>query len=132
MAPLPFETTGSSDIVGAMPSDLFFDALAVRLNGPDAEDEEVTLNFVFTDIDETHVVWLENAVLHHRRADAPAEADATLKLTRETWDQIITKQATLRSKLLAGEIDVDGSRLALIGFFSLLDDFDPEFPIVTP
>ncbi|HKJ25134.1 MAG TPA: alkyl sulfatase dimerization domain-containing protein, partial [Myxococcota bacterium] len=64
--PLPFETTGSSDIVAAMPSDLFFDALAVRLNGPKAEGEAMTLNFVFTDVGETHVVWVENAVLHHR------------------------------------------------------------------
>jgi len=132
MGKLPFRTTGSSDIVAAMPTDLFFDALAVRLNGPDAEGEKVTLNFVFTDIGETHVVWLENAVLHHQQRAADPDADATLRLTRETWNQIITQEATLRSKLLGGEIDVDGSRLALIGFFSLLDDFDPEFPIVTP
>jgi alkyl sulfatase BDS1-like metallo-beta-lactamase superfamily hydrolase len=132
MAPLPFETTGSSDIVGAMPTDLFFDALAVRLNGPDAEGEEVTLNFVFGDIGETHVVWLENAVLHHRRGAADPEADATLRLSRETWNRIITKQTTLPKALLAGEVETDGSRLALLGFFSLLDDFDPEFPIVTP
>ena len=90
------------------------------------------LNFVFTDIGETHVVWLENAVLHHRLGAERSDADATLRLTRETWNQIITKETTLRSKLMAGDIDVDGSRLALIGFFSLLDDFDPEFPIVTP
>jgi alkyl sulfatase BDS1-like metallo-beta-lactamase superfamily hydrolase len=132
MLPLPFEATGSSDIVGAMPTDLFFDALAVRLNGPDAEGEAVTLNFVFTDIGETHVVWLENAVLHHRQGEEDPEADATLRLTREVWNRIITRETTLRRELLGGAIDVDGSRLALIGFFSLLDQFDPEFPIVTP
>jgi alkyl sulfatase BDS1-like metallo-beta-lactamase superfamily hydrolase len=129
---LPFETTGSSDIVSAMSSDLFFDALAVRLNGPDAAGEQVVLNFEFSDVGENHVVWLENAVLHHQQRPPRDDADATLRLTRESWNQIITGEANLRSKLLSGEIDVDGSRLALVGFFSLLDDFDPEFPIVTP
>ena len=99
---------------------------------PVAAEEEVVLNFSFTDLDENHVVWLENAVLHHRQAPERSDADATIRLTRKTWDQIITKETTLRSKVLSGEIDVDGSRLALIGFFSLLDDFAPEFPIVTP
>ncbi len=131
MSPLPFETTGSSDIVSAMPSDLFFDALAVRLNGPEAAKEEVVLNFQFTDREENHVLWLENGVLHHQQRPARDDADATLKLSRATWDAIVTRETTLRSRLLAGDIDVDGSRLALIGFFSLLDDFDPEFPIVT-
>jgi len=132
MGKLPFETTGSSDIVSAMPTDLFFDALAVRLNGPKAASEEAVLNFVFTDIGETHVVWLENAVLHHERAPEREDADATLRLTRETWNRIITQQTTVPREVLGGGIDVDGSRLALLGFFALLDDFDPEFPIVTP
>ncbi|NNL67979.1 MAG: MBL fold metallo-hydrolase [Myxococcales bacterium] len=130
--PLPFETTGSAGVIAAMPSSLFFDALAVRLNGPDAAGEEVVLNFEFTDLGENHVLWLENAVLHHQQAPARSDADATIRLTRATWDQIITQEATLRGKVLSGDIDVDGSRLALIGFFSLLDDFDPAFPIVTP
>jgi len=132
MGELPFEVTGSPDIVAAMPTDLFFDALAVRLNGPDAEGEAVTLNFVFTDIDETHVVWLENAVLHHTRRPADPDADATLHLTRALWNRIVTKQTTIQAALLAGDIDVDGSRLALLGFFGLLDDFDPEFEMVRP
>jgi len=71
-------------------------------------------------------------VLHHQLRPARADADASLRLTRETWNRIVTRQASLASELLAGRIDVDGSRLALVGFFSLLDDFDPQFPIVTP
>ena len=35
-------------------------------------------------------------------------------------------------KILSGDVDVDGSRLALLGFFGLLDDFEPGFAIVTP
>jgi len=41
--------------------------MAVRLKGPDADGKRMTFNFIFDDVGETHVVKLENAVLHHRR-----------------------------------------------------------------
>jgi alkyl sulfatase BDS1-like metallo-beta-lactamase superfamily hydrolase len=129
---LPFEATSQSEVVRAMPSGLFFDALAVRMNGPDAADSDAVINFVFTDVGETHVVEIENAVLHHAERPAREDADATLKISRAAWNEIVTKQSTLQAKLLAGEVDIDGSRLALLGFFSLLDDFDPAFAIVEP
>jgi alkyl sulfatase BDS1-like metallo-beta-lactamase superfamily hydrolase len=130
--PLPFRTTGTSDIVSAMPSGLFFDALAVRLNGEKAEGEHIILNFVFTDIGETHVLELENAVLHHEQAPAREDADVTLKLARSTWDSIVIREISLQGALLDGAIDVDGSRLSLLSFFSMLDTFEPTFEIVTP
>ena len=129
---LPFRATGTTDIVGAMPSGLFFDALAVRLNGEKAAGEDVTLNFQFTDLGENHVLWIENAVLHHEEAPARDDADATLKLARTTWDAVVTGETSLQGAILGGDIDIDGSRLALLGFFSLLDTFEPTFEIVRP
>jgi alkyl sulfatase BDS1-like metallo-beta-lactamase superfamily hydrolase len=129
---LPFETTSQPEVVRAMPSGLFFDALAVRLNGPKAAESDVVLNFVFTDIGETHVVEIENGVLHHRQREARTDADATLKISRAAWNEIASGATTLPQQLLAGEVDVDGSRLALIGFFGLLDEFEPAFEIVAP
>jgi len=129
---LPFRTTGSSDIVSAIPSGLFFDALAVRLDGEKADGERMVLNFEFVDVGENHVLELENAVLHHRRAPARADADVTVKLARTTWDGILTRETSIQDAILAGDIDVDGSRLALLRFFSMLDTFEPTFAIVTP
>ena len=126
------QTAATAGVIAAMPTDLFFDALAVRMNGPKAAGDYWLLNFVFTDIGETHVVEVENAVLHHRQAEARDDADATMKLARSTWDQIVTGQASLPELLLSGAIDIDGSRLKLVRFFGLLDEFDPGFDIVTP
>ena len=50
--------------------------------------EDTVLNFVFTDVDETHVVEIENAVLHHRRADPDPDASATIRLTRTAWNDM--------------------------------------------
>ena len=60
------------------------------------------------------------------------KSDATVTLARSAWDQIVTGTASLPGLIAGGEIDVDGSRLKLIGFFSMLDEFEPAFDIVTP
>ena len=129
---LPFRTTGASDIVSAMPSGLFFDALAVRLNGEKAAGKHVLLNFEFTDVGETHVIEVENAVLHHWQAPAREDADVTLRLARSTWDDIVIGKRTMQGAILSGDVDVDGSRLSLLGFFGMLDTFEPTFEIVRP
>ena len=90
------------------------------------------LNFVFTDLGESYVLSLENAVLNHRRAEPDPDADATVELTRELWLRLATQQAGLRDLLFSDEISVEGSRMTLLGFFRLLDRPGGAFPIVTP
>jgi alkyl sulfatase BDS1-like metallo-beta-lactamase superfamily hydrolase len=128
----PLQRGGTVDIIGSVPMELFFDALAVRLNGPEADGKEAVLNFVFTDIGETHVLVLENAVLHHSRSEARTDADTTVKMTREIWNRVVAQETTFQAEILSGNVDVDGSRLKLLSFFSLLDDFAPGFEIVRP
>ncbi len=115
-----------------LPPDLFFASMAARLNGPEADGKRMTLNFVFTDLDESYVLTLENAVLHHRRAEPDPGAAATVKLTRDFLVKLATGQAGLRDMLFASDLDVEGSRIDLFTFFSLLDRPDGRFAIVTP
>lgn len=127
------ETRFAGDILARIPLELFFAAMATRVDGPKAaEQEPVTLNFVFTDVGETHVLNLENAVLHHWKRDADPGAAATVKLTRALFLKLATGQAGLRDFVFSDELDVDGSRTALFSFFGLLDRIDPNFAIVTP
>ncbi len=128
----PVRLATAMDLLRATPIERFFDAMAARLVGPKADGKHVTLNFVFTDLGETHVLELENAVLHHRRRAADPDADATLRLTREFLLRLVTGEAGLREMIFSDELEVDGSRLALLSFFSLLERSDGRFPIVTP
>jgi alkyl sulfatase BDS1-like metallo-beta-lactamase superfamily hydrolase len=129
---------GALDLGAAMgllrqvPMDRFFTSLATRLNGPRAAGKRIRLNFVFTDLGESYVLEVENAVLHHARRDPDPEADVTIRLTRELLLRLATQQAGLRELLFSDELAVEGSRLELLGFFSLLDRPDGTFPIVTP
>jgi alkyl sulfatase BDS1-like metallo-beta-lactamase superfamily hydrolase len=127
------DTRFAGDILARIPLDLFFAAMATRLNGPKAaESDPVTLNFVFTDVGETHVLNLENAVLHHWKREADPGAAATVKLTRPMFLRMGTGEVGLRDFIFSDELDVDGSRMALLSFFQLLDRPDPNFAIVTP
>ncbi len=115
-----------------MPVARFFDSMAARIDGRAAEGEDLVLNFVFTDLDESYVLTLENAVLSHRRGEPVPEADVTLRVTRDLWVELVTGGAGLRELLFSDQLDVEGSRLALLGFFQLLENPDGLFPIVTP
>ena len=127
------DTRFAGDILARIPLDMFFAAMATRVNGPKAaEHDPVTLNFVFTDVGETHVLELENAVLHHWQREADPNAAATVKLTREMFLKMGTGQVGLRDFIFSDQLDVDGSRTALLSFFGVLDKVDPNFAIVTP
>jgi alkyl sulfatase BDS1-like metallo-beta-lactamase superfamily hydrolase len=121
------------DILARIPTELFFASMATRLNGPKAaEEEDMSINFVFTDVGKTYVIALENAVLHHREREADPDAVATVNLTREMFLKMGTGEVGLRDFIFSDELDVDGSRMALLRFFGLLDPPNPDFPIVTP
>ena len=132
MSSPPLDNASLAGLLRHLPLERFFDAMATRVNGPKAEGKRTTLNFVFTDLGETHVLLLENGVLHHHKRDADPHADATVRLTRDFLLRLSTGQAGLRETIFGDALQVDGSRLALLGFFSLLDRPDGRFPIVTP
>jgi alkyl sulfatase BDS1-like metallo-beta-lactamase superfamily hydrolase len=114
------------------PVEQFLDSMAVRLDGPAADGKRLRFNFVFTDLGETHVLEVENAVLHHRRAEPIADADATVRLTRDLLVRLGIGEAGLRELVMSDELDVEGSRLKLLSFLSMLDKPDGQFAIVTP
>jgi alkyl sulfatase BDS1-like metallo-beta-lactamase superfamily hydrolase len=55
-----------------------------------------------------------------------------VKLTRDMFLKMGTGQVGLTDFIFSDELEVDGSRTALLSFFRLLDKPDPNFPIVTP
>jgi alkyl sulfatase BDS1-like metallo-beta-lactamase superfamily hydrolase len=119
-------------LLRALPLERFFDAMATRLNGPRADGEDVAINLVFTDAGETFALRVRNGVLHHRRGEPDPGAAATLRLTRDFLLRLSVGEAGLRETLLSDELEVEGSRVALVSFFSLLDRPGEPFPIVTP
>ena len=122
----------NADVIKATPLDMFFDLLAVRLNGPKAAGKVITINASFTDIDELYLLVVENGVLNYTLGKQSADADATLTTTREVLDKVLLGEATMADVLTAGEATIEGNPAKLVEFLSLLDTFEFWFNIVTP
>ncbi|MEP6391216.1 MAG: alkyl sulfatase dimerization domain-containing protein [Halioglobus sp.] len=131
----PEHGTDMSDAAGLIreiPTALFFQAMAVSLNGERADGEDYVINIVMSDTQEQFVLSIENAVLHARAKPAQENADAGITLTRELFLNLVTGQANIQELLFSDELSLSGSKLALVGFFSLFDQADPVFNVVTP
>jgi alkyl sulfatase BDS1-like metallo-beta-lactamase superfamily hydrolase len=120
------------DILRQTPVERFFDSMAVRLNGPDAEGVDLSVNIVFTDLGESYLLDIGNAVLHHRVSTPDAEASATLMLTHGIFIRMMTGNAGLKDLLFSDELELKGSKLDLMKFFSLFEKPEGRFNIVTP
>lgn len=129
---LPAPNTASPDTVRAMNLDLFFDYLAMRLNGPKAAGKRIVLNVNFTDTNEKYRLEMVNGVLNHSAGKQAGDADATLSLSRETLNNIVLQQTTMKEAKSKGEVKIVGSEAKLDELLSYLDSFDFWFNIVIP
>jgi alkyl sulfatase BDS1-like metallo-beta-lactamase superfamily hydrolase len=120
------------EVLAHTPVERFLDAMAAALDGPAAEGKDLKINLVLTDTRESHVLWIENAVLHHRKAPPANDADATLALTHAMFVRLVAGAAGARDLLLSDDVKVTGSRVDLGRFFGLLEKAPGTFAVVTP
>ena len=120
----------SPDTIKAMPPEMLFDYLAVRLNGPKAAGKKIGINIDFTDLKKQYGLAVENAVLNHGKP--LAKPDVKLTMTKATLDAIQLKETTLEAAITKGDLKIDGKREAFTEFMGLMDTFPFWFNIVTP
>jgi len=109
----------------------FLEAMAAGLDGPAADGKDLKINLVFTDSKESFVLWIENAVLHHKRAAPATDANATLTLTQDIFVKMMAGTAGAKDTLLSDDLKVTGSKIDLVRFFTLIDKAPGTFAIVT-
>jgi alkyl sulfatase BDS1-like metallo-beta-lactamase superfamily hydrolase len=113
------------------PIERFLEAMAASLDGPAAEGKDLKVNLVFSDLNASYVLWIENAVLHFRKAAPDASANATLKLTQDIFVKLMAGSGGVKDTLLGDDLKVDGSKVDLIRFLTLMDKAPGTFAIVT-
>ena len=113
------------------PIERFLEAMAAGLNGPDAEGKDLKVNLVLTDLKESYVLWIENSVLHFKKASPADDANATLTLTRDIFVKMIAGTAGVKDTLLSDDLKIGGSKIDLVRFFGLIDKAPGTFAIVT-
>ncbi|MGW0174078.1 alkyl/aryl-sulfatase [Rhodococcus sp. NPDC003322] len=128
--PMPF-TTASPDTILGMPVDILFDFVAVHVDGPKATDVDLRIDFVFTDRDETWTMWIRRGTLGARCGASP-DTQLTVSGPKAALTGVLLQPGNAGKLAESGAITLDGDAQALATLASVLDEFDPAFPIVTP
>lgn len=128
----PTPNTASPDTVRAMTPEMFFDYLAVHINGEKAGNAKSVFNIDLGNDGGKYKLELENGVLNHTANAEAKEADATLTLDRATLNKIILKEETLKQAEEKGEVKISGNGAKLDEMLGYMDKFDFWFNIVTP
>ena len=128
----PSDRQNNTDMVRAIPNDMFLDYLGICLNAGKAGDTHMVLNLAFPDVGETFVVTLEYGVLNHRAGAREEGAAATLTCKGNVFMALASSLLTQEQALAKGDLVVEGSMTALPQLLSFLDSFASYFPLVTP
>lgn len=132
MKPFAAPDTASADIIRAMPLNMVFDYLAIRLNGPKANGKHFSLNLIFPDIHQRYNLQLENSVLNYYENVGDTKADVTITMDKKVLDDLTLGKITVKQAVNEGEIKIKGNTQELGDLFALFDKFNVWFNIVTP
>ena len=123
--------TTSPDVIGQLSPEMLFDAIAIRVDGPRAWDETLTIDVRLTDSDRRYRLRLANGVLTYSPAEQPEAAAVSLASSRASLPALALGSLDARSLAQAG-IEVSGDASVLTRLGAVLDSADPDFAIVTP
>ncbi len=137
----------SPDVVAVLPLARFLEYLAIRVNGPKAQDLQLKLDWrlvgalpmgtppldsqAAAPIDAQRVV-LANGALNHLPGSHGVLADAVIETTRAELAAHSAGRVALLAGLANGKLRVRGNVERVKQFFETLDEFDPMFNVVEP
>ena len=119
------------DMLKHTPIERFLERMAASIDGGKAADANLKINLVFSDLKESYVLQIENAVLHFHKVPPEKDANATLTLTKPFFLQMMTGQAGAKDLLLSDQTKIEGSKIDLGRFFAMIEKTPGVFPIVT-
>ncbi len=129
---LPATATANPDTIAGLTLDMMFDFLAVRIDPAKVEGKTISVNWTFTDSNEQFHMFLKNSVLNHRRGVQDDKANASVSLTRATWNRIALRDLSLPVAVVTGDLKISGNPLAFLDLMLQIEPPGERFNIVTP
>ncbi|WP_121714379.1 alkyl sulfatase dimerization domain-containing protein [Streptomyces sp. E5N91] len=123
--------TASADIIDNLTPPLLFDALAIQINGPEAWDDDLTIDVALTDTGDHYRLRLANGVLTYTTAPPADAAAVTLTTTTRNLPALAAGDLSPEALAAAG-FEMDGDTSVLDRLAAVLDPGDFNFAIVTP
>lgn len=122
----------SRSFVSAIPTGVFFDALATRFDAAKGAALKGTFQFVLPDSKEAVSVVVGGGVEFPRYGVTDAAPTATITIDRKILDDVMLGQAQFPALMQSGAIKIDGDRMAFLSWFALHPQQDPRFNVVVP
>lgn len=122
----------SRSFVSAIPTAVFFDALATRFDAAKGGTLKGTFQFILPDSREAVAVVVGGGVEFPRYGVTDAAPTATIAIDRKTLDDVMLGQAQFPALMQSGAIKIDGDKLAFLSWFALHPPQDPRFNVVVP
>ena len=107
------------------PPMVWLNGMALHLDADKAADVEMVVAFEFTDIGKRHAVEIRRGVAQvHEQVAEHLPVSATLRLEKAFLDRILAGEAGLLKGIASGDVKLEGSRLDVVKFLSVLDPQD--------
>lgn len=122
----------SRSFVSAIPTAVFFDALATRFDAAKGSAVKGTFQFVLPDSKEAVTVVVGGGVEFPRYGVTDPAPTATVTIDRKILDEAMMGRAQFPALIQSGAIRIDGDRAAFLSWFALHPPGDPRFNVVVP
>lgn len=130
VGPPPASGQAGAAMLAALPNELLFDLLAMRVVAGRAKDLRFDIGWHFQESHEHWVCSLSNGALSSIRLETAPVADLTVTTSRATLDALLAHQLQPAQALANGRLMLDGQVQLLPLFFGLLDRFSGNFAVV--
>lgn len=119
-------------VVAMLPMPMFFDYLAIRVNGPKAEGLALRIDWQMAGEAQGHRLTLSHCALSHSPGTHGAQAQAVVRMDRQGLAAILVAGQSFSQALAQGLMQVSGDGAAVAALFDVLDAFTPMFNILEP
>ena len=122
----------SPDMIAAIPTESFFEYLAIKLDGLKAAENPMNVTFNFPDLQKKYFLQIKNGVLNYFPNKSQDVVDISISINRTDLNSLILKTTTVDDLEKAKKISFQGKKEDFQRFLSLFDTFDPWFNLVEP
>jgi alkyl sulfatase BDS1-like metallo-beta-lactamase superfamily hydrolase len=122
----------SRDMVCAITEEMFFDYLAVRVDGLKAQHLKMQIDWRFTDIHRRFTLNLQHGALTWSSSVRGEGAHLHVSMSRQTLNRILCGETGFKDAVATREILLEGDVALFRALLETLDQFDGDFNVVEP
>ncbi|ALP67031.1 alkyl/aryl-sulfatase [Paraburkholderia caribensis] len=122
----------SRDMVCAITEEMFFDYLAVRVDGLKAQHLKMQIDWRFTDIYRQFTLNLQHGALTWSSSVRGEGAHLHVSMSRQTLNRILCGETGFKDAVATREILLEGDVALFRALLETLDQFDGDFNVVEP